>query len=155
MMSQEYQIEKLKAAVTLYLVDGQERVGVMFLSPFSMHQSGAQTLTELLREDDPFVPFVADNAGFLLINKAQISHLRYEPIASDTPAFGTPIEVTVTFTNSRQLSGTVLLEVPEGKARLQDFMNSNTAYFSLDCGDAFYLVNPAVIIEIAPKRSSL
>jgi hypothetical protein len=151
-MNQQYQVEKLKAAVTLYLVDGQERTGVMFLSPCSMHQSGAQTLAEVLREPDPFVPFVSDESGFLLINKAQISHLRYEPVATDMPTFGTPIEVTVTFTNSRQLSGVVLLEVPEGKARLQDFMNSNSAYFSLDCGDAFYLVNPAVIIEIAPIK---
>ena len=67
------------------------------------------------------------------------------------PVIGTPLEVTVTFTNSRQLSGTLVLEVPEGKARLQEFMNSNTAYFSLDCGDETYLVNPAVIIEIAPR----
>lgn len=150
-MSQEYQVEKLKTPIALYLVDGQEREGVMFLSPFSMHSSGAQTIGELLREPERFVPFVSDEAGFLLVNKAQISHLRYQPAETDMPVIGTPLEVTVTFTNSRQLTGTVVIELPEGKARLQDFINGTTAYFTLDCGDETYLVNPAVIIEIAPK----
>lgn len=151
-MTHEYQVEKLKTPVTLHLVDGQQREGVMFLSPYSMHSSGAQTLVELLREPERFVPFVSDDAGFLLVNKAQISHLCYQPADTDMPVIGTPLAVTVTFTNSRQLSGTVVIELPEGKARLQDYMNSNTAYFSLDCGDAAYLVNPAVIIEIAPNN---
>jgi len=150
-MTHEYQVEKLKTPITLHLVDGQQREGVMFLSPYSMHSTGSQTLAELLREPERFVPFVSDDAGFLLVNKAQISHLRYQPAETDMPLIGTPLEVTVTFTNSRKLSGTLVLELPEGKARLQDFMNSNTAYFSLDCGDETYLVNPAVIIEIAPR----
>jgi len=152
-MTHEYQVEKLKTPVTLHLVDGQQRKGVMFLSPYSMHSTDAQTLVELLREPERFVPFVSDDAGFLLVNKAQISHLRYQPADSDMPAIGTPLEVTVTFTNSRQLSGTLVLELPEGKARLQDFMNSNTPYFSLDCGEGeVYLVNPPIIIEIAPRN---
>lgn len=148
----EYQVEKKKVSVTLELVDGQTRDGVIFLSPFSSSHSGPQTLLDLMSEEEPFAPFVGGDNDFLLINKAQISHIRYQKEPDDKPVLGTPLVVTVTFTNSRQLTGTVVLEVPEGKSRLIDFMNSNTAFFGLKCEDGDYVVNPNIIIEIAPKH---
>ncbi len=146
----EYQVEKQKVSVALFLVDGQTRDGVIFLSPFSSFHSGAQTLLDLMSEEEPFLPFVGNNGNFLLINKAQISHLKYKKEKDDKPVLGTPLEVMVTFTNSRQLSGTVILEVPEGKSRLLDFMNSNREFFGLTCEDGDYVINPNIIIEIAP-----
>jgi hypothetical protein len=148
----EYQVEKQKVSVTISLVDGQTRDGVIFLSPFSSFHSGPQTLFDLMSEEEPFVPFVGSDGSFLLINKVQISHLKYKKEEDDQPVLGTPLEVTVTFTNSRQLSGTVVLEVPEGKSRLLDFMNSNRDFFGLTCEDGDYAVNPNIIIEIAPNN---
>ena len=147
----EYQVEKQKVSVGIELVDGQTRDGFIFLSPFSSFHSGPQTLVDLMSEEEPFAPFVGNDGCFLLINKAQVSHIRYQKEADDKPVLGTPLEVTVTFTNSRQLSGTVVLEVPEGKSRLIDFMNSNHDFFDLLCEDGDYIVNPNIIIEIAPK----
>jgi hypothetical protein len=146
----EYQVEKQKVSVTIFLVDGQTRDGVIFLSPYSSFHSGPQTLFDLMSEEEPFVPFVGNDGSFLLINKVQISHLKYQKEEDDDqPVLGTPLEVTVSFTNSRQLSGTVVLEVPEGKSRLIDFMNSNQDFFGLSCDDGDYVVNPNIIIEIA------
>lgn len=153
LMTQEYQVEKVETAVTLFLAGGQSRQGVVFLSPLSLYSEGGQTLGELLREPGPFIPFVGDDAGFVLINKAQISYLCYQPTSTGMPVLGTPLEITVTLVNDRQLAGTLVLEAPEGKARLQDFMNSNTAYFALDCGEKVCLVNPAMIVEIAPGHN--
>ena len=148
----EFQVEKKQAEVTIFLVDGQERAGVLFLSPFSPTHSGSQTLIELLHEPEPFVPFLRADKAFMLLNKKQISHLKYLP-DEDTPAtIGEPIEVNITFVNGKQLSGSTVLETPEGKGRLLDYMNSGPGYFSLDCGAGeVYLVNPRVIIEIADK----
>lgn len=148
----EYQVEKQKVGVVLFLVDGQTRDGVIFLSPFSSFHSGPQTLLDLMSEEEPFVPFVGNDGNFLLINKAQISHLKYQKEEDDKPVLGTPLEVSVTFTNSRQLAGTVVLEVPDGKSRLLDFMNNNRDFFGLTCADGDYVVNPNIIIEIAPKK---
>lgn len=148
----DYQVEKQKVAVSIALVDGQQRDGVMFLSPYSSYHSGPQTLLDLMSEEEPFAPFVGDDGSFLLINKAQISHIRYEQEDEDKPLLGTPLEVRVTFTNSRQLAGTVVLEVPEGKNRLIDFMNSYADFFRIKCADGDYIVNPKIIIEIAPNN---
>ena len=148
----EYQVEKQKVSVSIYLIDGQTREGLIFLSPFSSFHSGPQTLLDLVSEEEPFMPFVGNDGKFLLINKVQISHLKYQKEEDDSLVLGTPLEVVVTFTNSRQLSGTVVLEVPEGKSRLLDFMNSNQDFFGLACEDGDYVVNPNIIIEIAPNN---
>jgi len=146
----EYQVEKQQAEVTLYLVDGQVREGVLFLSTFSPTRNGAQTLIELLHESEPFVPFLRNDKAFLLLNKKQISHVRYQPGENDAPVLGDPAEVTITFVNGKQLSGTTVLETPEGKGRMQDFLNGKPGYFSLQCSeDEHYLVNPRVIVEVA------
>ena len=148
----EYQVEKIKAEVTIYLVDGQEREGVLFLSPFSSTRSGSQTLVEFLHEQETFVPFLHSDNAFMLLNKKQISHVRYQPGEEDLPGIGDPISVEMTFINGKQLSGQTVLETPEGKGRLVDYMNSSPGYFSLDCGDGeHYLVNPRVIVEITDK----
>jgi hypothetical protein len=88
----------------------------------------------------------------MLLNKKQISHVRYQPGAEDPDVIGEPIEVDVTFINGKALSGKTVLETPEGKGRLVDFMNSSPGYFSVDCGEeGHYLINPRVIVEIADK----
>ncbi len=148
----EYQVEKRKIAITLFLVDGKTRDGVIFLSLFSSFHGGPQTLLDLMSEEEPFVPFDCNDGEFLLINKAQISHLKYKKEDDGKPVLGTPLDVSITFTNSQQLSGTVVLEVPDGKSRLLDFMNSNRVFFGLTCDDGDYVVNPNVIIEISPKK---
>ncbi len=149
----EYQVEKKKAEVTIYLVDGQVRQGVLFLSPFSSTRSGAQTLTELLHEPEPFVPFLREDNAFMLLNKKQISHVRHQPGEDEQPGFGEAIDVSITFVNGKVLDGRTVLETPEGKGRLLDFMNSHPGYFPLDCGAGeHYLVNPRVIVEIADRK---
>ncbi|PLY01006.1 MAG: hypothetical protein C0623_06340 [Desulfuromonas sp.] len=148
----EYQVEKQRAEVTIYLTDGEERQGVLFLSPFSSLHSGPQTLVEFLHEEEPFVPFIRSDDSFRLLNKRHISHVRYQPQESDQPKIGTEVKVSITFINGKELAGTAVLETPEGKGRLLDFLNGKPGYFSLDCGDGeFYLVNPRVIVEISDK----
>lgn len=149
----EYQVEKQKAEVTIYLADGQEREGVLFLSPFSSRHSGPQSLVEFLHEEEQFVPFLHSDGAFLLLNKKQISHVRYQPTEDDQPKIGDTVAVCITFINGKQLSGTTTLETPEGKGRMQDYLNGEPGYFSLDCGEGeHYLVNPRVIVEVADQK---
>ena len=148
----EYQVEKIRAEVTIHLVDGQERSGVLFLSPFSSTRSGPQTLVELLHEPEPFVPFLRSDKAFKLLNKKQISHVKYTPDDEADLPIGEAIDVDITFINGKTLSGRTVLQTPEGKGRLLDYMNSKPGYFSLDCDEGgHYLVNPRVIVEIADK----
>lgn len=64
LLMSEYQVEKQKVAITIFLIDGQTREGVIFLSPFSSFHSGPQTLHDLMSEEEPFVPFVGNDGNF-------------------------------------------------------------------------------------------
>ena len=59
-------------------------------------------------------------------------------------------EVLITFVGSEQLRGTVTIEMPEGRSRLFDFINSTDGFFELQTGEADYLVNVNQIRDISP-----
>jgi hypothetical protein len=145
-----YHVDKLECPVTLFLQDGLVREGVVFLSPFSPSHAGAQTLLELVNEEAPFFPFRRDDGSFSLVNKALVSHLRFQaPPPEDWP-LGHRIEVSLAFAGGEVLRGTLTVQAPEGKDRLQDFLNLRQTFIQIDCGDAHYLVNPRLTWEIVP-----
>ena len=146
-----YRVEKLECPVTLFLSDGLVREGVVFLSPLSALHSGGQTLLEFCNEPAQFIPFRKADGTFSLINKAAISHLRFQP-APAPPDIGHPLEVRMVFLGGEVLTGRLILAAPEGKERLQDFINDQHGFFHLDCGGAHYLVNPRQICDIAPQE---
>ncbi|GAB6083448.1 hypothetical protein JCM30471_23620 [Desulfuromonas carbonis] len=145
-----YQVEKLECPVTLFLCDGHVREGVIFLSPCSASHSGPETPLELFNDDAPFFAFRKADDSFSLVNKATICHLRFPPDPDAPPTFGHRLQVRMVFLGGEVLKGTLTLEAPEGKGRLQDFLNTHHGFFLLDSGPAHYLVNPLLICEIAP-----
>lgn len=145
-----YHVDKLECPVTLFLHDGIVREGVIFLSPLSTTHEGAQTPLELFNEPVPFFAFRKAEGSFSLVNKASVGHLRFQPGAASS-LLGHPLEVRIVFLGGETLQGTLTLAAPEGKGRLQDFLNDQRGFFLLDCGAAHYLVNPRLICEIAPR----
>jgi hypothetical protein len=145
-----YHVDKLECPITLFLGDGIVHEGIIFLSPCSPTHAGAQTPQELFNEPAPFIAFRRADDSFSLINKATISHLRLQAAAA-TPSFGHRLPIRLAFLGGEVLQGTLTLAAPEGKSRLQDFLNDLRGFFLLDCGAAHYLVNPQLICEIAPS----
>jgi hypothetical protein len=145
-----YHVDKLECPITLFLGDGIVHEGIIFLSPCSPTHAGAQTPLELFNEPAPFIAFRRADGSFSLINKATISHLRFQAEAA-TPSFGHRLPIRLAFLGGEVLQGTLTLAAPEGKSRLQDFLNDLRGFFLLDCGTAHYLVNPLLICEIAPS----
>lgn len=145
-----YHVDKLQCPVTLVLQDGLVREGLAFLSAFSPNRQGPQTLLELFNEPVPFLPFRKADESFSLVNKRLISHARFEPGPPASPDLGHPLQMRMVFAGGEKLQGTVIVAAPEGKNRLQDFLNTRQAFFQVDCGAAHYLVNPELLCEIAP-----
>lgn len=148
----QYRVDKREQPATLFLADGVVQEGVLFLSPFSQSHSGEQSLLELLRDREVFIPFRRHDGGFCLINKDSITHLRYNPISEFIPPFGDRVMVRITFFGGELLQGSIALDMPEGQNRLQDYLNAAPGFFPLDSGDAHYIVNGALIRDITPLR---
>ncbi len=146
----DYRVEKLELQVTLFLADGVVHEGIMFLSPFSPSHSGSQRLVELFRESDTFCPFKDKDGRFYLVNKSSVTHARY-PVQDEAETYGDRIKVRLTFYGGEHLEGTIIIAMPAGKGRLQDYINSTPGFFCLLTEDAHYIVNGELIREISPS----
>jgi hypothetical protein len=147
-----YRVDKSEQPVVLFQADGSEMRGVVFLSACAYSHIGQQTLADLLREKGAFFPFRSETGAFCVTNKNTITHIGYEKTRAEMEfePLGNPVEVQVNFAGGVQLRGTVIIEMPEGRNRLFDFINSASGFFPLHCSDGHYLVNVAQIRDISP-----
>jgi hypothetical protein len=146
-----YRVDKTEQPVVVFQSDGAVMKGVVFLSASAYSPVGRQTLNDLLYGKEEFFPFRSEAGAFSVINRATITHLRYEPAASEEelPPPGSPVEVLITFIGGEQLRGTILIEMRAGRNRLTDFINTTENFFTIRSGDANYLVNIAQIRSIS------
>ncbi|MDT8420135.1 MAG: hypothetical protein RQ754_06855 [Desulfuromonadales bacterium] len=140
----EFRIEKREEPVVIFMADGIVYEGALFLSPFAKHRTGGQTVAELLSEEQPFLPLKTTGGEFHLVKKSMISHLRYEEREQSDLELPER-KVKITFLGGEELQGTVRIDMPAGKSRVQDFFNSGEKYFSMQSGGHDYLVNMNLI----------
>lgn len=148
-----YRVEKSELSVVIFQADGSVMKGVVFLSACSYSHRGKQSLTGLLREAGDFFPFRSEAGTFCIANKKTVTHIRFEP-GDDGEAYeslGERVDVDICFVGGEQLSGTVTIEMPEGRNRLFDFVNSTTGFFLLQNQEAHYLVNVRQIRDVSPR----
>ena len=148
-----YRVAKTELPVVVFQADGSVMKGVVFLSPATYNHTGTQTLSDLLKEPGDFFPFRSDAGNFCVANKQTITHIRCENPAGDPgqQLLGSQEEVEVRFVGGEQLTGTVIIEMPEGKNRLFDFINAMDGFFMLQNQEAHYLVNVRQLRDISPK----
>lgn len=149
-----YRVEKAELPVVVFQADGSVMKGVVFLSPSAYRHLGQQTLIDLMKEPGDFFPFRSDTGSFCVANKQTITHIRFDPPV-ETFAYeslGDREEVNIKFVGGEQLSGTVVIEMPDGRNRLFDFLNAMKGFFLLQNQEAFYLINVKQIRDVNPRR---
>lgn len=149
-----YRVEKSELSVVVFQADGSVMKGVVFLSATAYSHMGQQTLLDLLKEPGDFFPFRSEAGDFCVTNKQTITHIRFEPPEQeeDYQSLGDREDVDIKFVGGEQLSGTVTIEMPEGRNRLFDFINAMEGFFLLQNQEAHYLVNVSQVRDISPKR---
>lgn len=141
------QVDRQECPVTLFLGDGMVREGRLQFDTAGATHAGARTALELFEEPAPFFPFRKADGTVSLINKATVSHLRFQP-GTAPPSGGPPLEVRMVFLGGEVLQGTLVPAAGGGREHLQKFFNGQHNFFLLDCGAAHYLVNSRLICEI-------
>jgi hypothetical protein len=149
-----YRVEKSELPVVVFQADGSVMKGVVFLSASAYSHVGQQTLHDLLKEPGDFFPFRSDAGTFCIANKQTITHIRFDPPKQDDAyqRLGDRVDVDVKFVGGEQLAGTVIIEMPEGRNRLFDFVNALQGYFLLYNQEACYMVNVSQIRDISPRH---
>ncbi len=158
-MSDEYRIPKreVSAEVTLR---GQEPVTLkLFLSGQAETHAGYERPSDLLNGADSFLPSTDSKGGFLLIRRDAVvvlsvpAELEQEPGSSGAGDDGTvPPEVAqveITLDNGGTRRGRIEFVMPEGRHRVQDFLNTNGRFVALRDNGMIHLVNKARIVRVA------
>lgn len=145
-----YRVDKREQPIALYLSDKVVQQGIVFLSPFASTHSGEETLLDLLREKEPFFPFRDQEGRFLLVNKNAVTHVAFRASQPQTPPWGTPLKVRITFFGGERIEGTIILNMPDGKNRLLDYINAAPGFFALEGDDVQYVANGNLVREISP-----
>ena len=149
-----YRVEKSELPVVVFQADGSVMKGVVFLSASAYSHMGQQTLLDLMKEPGNFFPFRAESGAFCVANKQTITHIRFDPPKETTAydSLGDREDVDIKFAGGEQLSGTITIEMPEGRNRLFDFVNAMDGFFLLQNQEAYYLVNISQIRDVSPQR---
>ena len=149
-----YRVQKSELSVVVFQADGSIMKGVVFLSATAYNHAGKQTLLDLLKEPGDFFPFRSESGEFCVTNKQTITHIRFVPPEQEEEyqSLGDRENVEIKFVGGEQLDGTVVIEMPEGRSRLFDFINVMEGFFLLQNEEAHYLVNVPHVRNISPKR---
>jgi hypothetical protein len=147
-----YRVDKTELPVILFQADGSVMKGVVFLSASAYQHLGQQTLLDLMKEKDTFFPFRREDGAFSVTNKHTITHVRYKPtsLQKDYPPLDSPEDVVITFVGGEQLQGRITIDLPEGRRRLIDFINSAKGFFPMQSDEAEHLVNIDQVRDIKP-----
>ena len=147
-------VEKSELPVVVFQADGSIMKGVVFLSAAAYSHMGQQTLLDLLKEPGDFFPFRSEAGEFCVTNKQTITHVRFEPPEQEEEyhSLGDREDVEIKFVGGEQLRGTLVIEMPEGRNRLFDFINAMEGFFLLQNEEAHYMVNVSQVLDISPKR---
>ena len=152
-MIDEFRIQKVRVPVVILTVDDECVFGDVFVEAIAPPGRPRETVLDVLNQDEPFLPVANAKGGTLLLARAQIREVRpARGTTFDTGLqFGTPTSVSVRMAGgSRRHGGTMVIEQPTGRQRVQDSLNRLTDRFLLLQGeDGVVLLNRVHIVHVS------
>jgi hypothetical protein len=152
----EFTVPHAPALVRVLLTQGVSRPGTIYLREHVAHHDGAETALDMLNRDEEFFPFrPADEEGVMLIAKAHtvtVSQDRHAPISDPARlSAARMVGVELVLAGGSTLGGWASYELPDGHARLLDYLNASGApFFSIWTHATTYYVNRAHVLYARP-----
>lgn len=147
-----YRIEKIRCAVVVVMMGGEELAGEIFLNPASRFRSAPQDPGEFLNEDDPFLALAVTDGRTALVAKTRVESVtagHADCMDADGGASPQPVPVAITLASGSVLRGTITIDAPPSRARLLDYLNTNHERFlRIADGDRVILVNRQAIDHV-------
>lgn len=150
----EFAVPKDKQLVTVHLIGGETRTGDIFLEYFPEVLTLHQKVKIFLEDTNRFFPLTAEGAPPTFINKERVSMLEVA-VSDEEPAYSfMHIEdITTLFTDGTALSGELLAEVPEEKARLSDCLNLPESFLSVKKEKTMCYLNKNTIQKVIYSKT--
>ena len=147
----DYRIEKVRCPVTVVLTDGECIAGDIFLNTTSRFRAAPQDPAEFLNQaDEGYFAVAAVDGRAMLVAKENVE--RVEAPGITTPAQDPSLHaigIALTVSTGAVFEGSVLLDTPEGRSRLLDYLNSHREQFlQVHQPDRVMLVNRRAITHV-------
>ena len=129
-MTNSLHVHKREVPAALHMSNGTVLRGTVFLSEFSQRHGQAQTLGDLVAEDEPMLP-VRDRTGrFVLVGRSAI--VAAEIALKDAEDFSNSARIPVHLetTSGHRFDGTFIIEEGVGR-RILDVVNSTEPWLQL------------------------
>ncbi len=144
-MQNDLKIPKNKKSIRLALINNKgfsEDSFTVFLSKFSAHKTGEETLDEFLNSDKSFLPFENDKTNdFLLINKESILYVSSEFQDDYLPAS----RIIIDFVNDIEKEFDFVNENEFYRSRLADTLNCKELFVPFYSEKRKFYVNRKLI----------
>lgn len=154
-------VEKLRVAVRVWLPHEPPMDGTFALGPQAEFHPGPETLLERVNVRDRVIPFQREkDAAVLLINRLDIEWVEPGRGVPEKLVWPPAWQITreervhVRTSGGRDLSGRILIELPEDLNRASDFLNTPDDFFALVTTDGVRLVNKCRLVSTRVFESS-
>lgn len=157
--SGSYRIPKRHVPAILTIKGRPPQEIALFIHRRAASHAGPERPSDILAEREAFIP-VQGIEGVELIHKESIAWIT---VAVELEMSGqTEAEawlrsqdkgrIEISFDDGRALQGDVFLTLPEGKRRLQDFLNEAGQFFQVQDRGAVHLVNRSRVVSVRPTQ---
>jgi hypothetical protein len=149
-----FTVPKDRQGVTIRLDKGAALEGEIFLESVSDDLSVHQKVTAFLENNNAFFPVKVNSSGNTeFVNKKNVRMVDVDfPEGPDTNYFSfrimRAISVTALFSDGEAVSGELMAEVPEEKARLSDCLNLPDKFLSVKAGGKMRYINKEALQKV-------
>jgi hypothetical protein len=149
-----FQVNKTKKSVKLFLSDRSPMTGSFFLSDNCEWHHGAERITDIMMGNDHFLPFESDDGLLWIIQKNQIVKVVVDKEFELEIIRSYGIEeihgkgVIVSLTGGIEEQGLLLVEPREGASRVMDEINRGKGFISVISGESIHIIGLPFVVML-------
>jgi hypothetical protein len=151
----DYKVEKNRFCVRLFLLDGSTEEGSLYLSFHAANHEGPEIVTDVLNQNDQFLPINFREGATHLINKENIVMVAFprDEKQTENPALKdvSVHNVAIHLMNHDPLEGSFFLLLPTHARRVKDYLNQEEPFLELRRDGTIYLINKDHILFVEEK----
>ncbi len=151
----DYRVEKDRFSIKLFLLDGSTKEGYIYLSFLAANHEGPELVTDVLNQDEQFLPINFQESRTRLINKEQIVMVSFPEDEKKTgnlfPKDISIHDVTIHLVNHDPLEGRFVSLLPTHARRVKDYLNQGESFLELRKDGNIYLINKDHVLFVEEK----
>lgn len=148
----EMKVDKFRNKARIMLSDGKRFEVNFFLSHHSAHHSGSETIFDVLNSQLSFIPLEDIHTNEVIFAaKAQIMSVELLHREVVSSLFLRQLQVQVSLLNGEVIHGEILIDMPQTKPRLSDFLNLSHNFLYIQRQEGDIVINKSHIVSLQEK----